>query len=663
MHSSPWPRRASITLPPFSRTARSSLSAGHNGSSNFASAERYHPGSGTWAPAGTMALARNSHTATLLPNGKVLVVGGIQYSGPFGTLTNTTELYDPLTNSWSAGPPLTLGVGLSHSAVLLGNGKVLVTAGLLAYPDCTYRATSELYDPAVGTAGTWTATGSLSLRRSSATTTLLANGNVLLAGGPANGCPGGNPGMNEAEVYDTVAGTWAVTKTLSQSRYNNTITLLPSGKVLLAGGYSTGGVITASSDLYNPSTGTFSPTGSLATARTTTGGAGDNGASPLLQNGQVLIAGGTNSSGTVLGSAQLYDPASGTWATTGSLTTARAFNTATLLQDGNVLVVGGSTGPSALGSAELYRPKVTWTSSAPSVATIDQTGVATAVGPGTTTISVTSGSISGSTTLTVAVDTEPPTTNANVAAPNANGWYKSNVGVTLDAFDTGGPVPASGVQSITYALSGAQTGGGTFNTASTSFTISNEGQTTLTYHATDANGNVEPTQTFTIKLDKNPPTVSALPNITVNATSGAGAVVTFSPSALDLLSGIDTVLVTQGLQSGATFPHGTTNEQVTATDKAGNIAAGTFSVTVNKILVSIGVTPPSATLTAAQSSQQFTATGTFSDESTQPLSAGGGAWAPSGSLATPRFYHTATLLQDGSVLVAGGKRQQHVCER
>jgi hypothetical protein len=518
----------------------------------------------------------------------------------------------------------------------------------MSYPDCTYRANSELYDPALNS---WTATGSLNLRRSAGTTALLSNGKVLLAGGPQNSCPTPNVGLNQAEVYDPAVGTWTVVGALSVPRYNNIIAVLPNGKALLAGGYSVGG-LTASADLFDPSTNSFSLTAAMSVPRASNVGPRRTAKRRCFITVRSSLRAAPRTA-VSWQSATLYDSTSGTWSATGSLVTARTYHTATLLQDGKILVTGGF-GSAALASAELYLPKVTWTSSAPSVATIDQTGVATAVGPGTTTITVTSGSISGSTTLTVATDTAAPTTNATIPAPNANGWHKSNVNVTLDSFDTGGPVPASGVQSITYALSGAQTGGGTFNTASTSFTISSEGTTTVTYHATDVNGNVEPTQTFSINLDKTAPTISALPNITVNATSGAGAVVTFTPSALDLLSGIGTVLVTQGLQSGATFPHGTTNEQVTATDKAGNIAVGTFSVTVNKILVSIGVTPPSATLTAAQSNQQFTATGTYSDGSTQPLSAGGGAWVPSGSLATPRFYHTATLLQDGSVLVAGG---------
>ena len=165
-----------------------------------------------------------------------------------------------MANSWTAGPSLTLGVREGHSAVLLGTGKVLVVAGLQSYPDCTYRANAELYDPVTNS---WAPTGSLQLARSSATTTLLANGKVLLAGGPQNNCPTPNFGMNQAEIYDPVSGTWAVTGNLSAPRYANTISLLVNGKVLLAGGSSAGALATA--DLYDPATGAFSLTGSLAT--------------------------------------------------------------------------------------------------------------------------------------------------------------------------------------------------------------------------------------------------------------------------------------------------------------------------------------------------------------------------------------------------------------
>ena len=405
---------------------------------------------------------------------------------------------------------------------------------------------------------------------------------MLLAAGPANFCPTPNNGLNEAEVYDPATGTWAVTGALSVSRHSNTITVLPNGNVLLAGGFTTGG-ITTSSDIYNPVTGTFSLTGSLSFARAIAVGSGDNGEAPLLHNGQVLFAAGSGSSGNVLGSAELFDPASGTWTNTGGLATPRSYNTTTLLQDGKVLVIGGlDSGNLALGSTELYSPQVTWTSSNQNAATIDQTGVATAVGNGATTITLTSGSVSGSTTLTVATDTEPPTTNANVTAPNANGWNQSNVAVTLAASDTGGAVSASGVQSITYAFTGAQTGGGTFNTDFTSLTVTKEGTTTLTYHATDNRGNVEAPHAVTIKIDKTLPFVSYPFQLQMPATSSAGAVANFSVTASDAISGLAGPVSVSPLVSGNTFPLGTTHETVTATDAAGNTAVAHFDVFVTQ---------------------------------------------------------------------------------
>src|SRR5213078_2182015 len=134
------------------------------------------------------------------------------------------------------------------------------------------------------------------------------------------------------------------TGSLGAGRYRHTATLLPSGKVLVAGGSN--GSDLSSAELYDPASGTWTATGSLGTAR-------DAHTATLLPNGKVLVAGGSTGSG--LSSAELYDPASGTWTTTGSLGTARDAHTATLLPNGKVLVAGGNNGP-ALSSAELYDP-------------------------------------------------------------------------------------------------------------------------------------------------------------------------------------------------------------------------------------------------------------------------------------------------------------------
>ena len=291
--------------------------------------------SGTWTETGSLATARYFHTATLLPNGKVLVAGGSNFTS--GILASA-ELYDPASGSWTATGSLVTERG-GHTATLLPNGKVIVAAGY----DGSFNplASAELYDPE---SGTWTATGSLANARFSHRAALLPNGKVLVAGGD----DGIVRSLASAELYDPESGTWTATGSLATARREHTATLLPGGKVLVAGGRGIFGGSLASAELYDPASGTWTTTGSLATAR-------DNGhTATLLPSGKVLVAGGQNISSDLLASAELYDPASGSWTATGSLNTARVFHTATLLPSGQVLAAGGSGAFIPLASAELY---------------------------------------------------------------------------------------------------------------------------------------------------------------------------------------------------------------------------------------------------------------------------------------------------------------------
>ena len=287
--------------------------------------------------AGSMVTPRMGHTATLLPDGKVLIAGGY-CPGPCAS----AELYDPVTGTFTGTGSLSVARG-DHAAVLLANGKVLIVGGTDGAPLCDPPCTTpdpaqiaELYDPSTGL---FTETGSLQSERIDPTATLLANNTVLVAGGNVQYAEisGAN---SSAELYDPTDGTFAYTGSMSIGRYSHSATLLADGAVLIAGGYSGFDHQFASSaaELYSPAAGTFSAVGSLVTARA-------EHTATLLTDGAVLLAGGVGNpelgdSGCI-SSAELYAPASGTFAATGSLLAARGGATATLLAGGEVLIGGG----------------------------------------------------------------------------------------------------------------------------------------------------------------------------------------------------------------------------------------------------------------------------------------------------------------------------------
>jgi hypothetical protein len=295
------------------------------------SAELYDPSTGTWSLTGSLNVSRMGYTATLLGNGKVLVAGGDSYSQQ-SDLTNTAELYDPATGEWSFTGNFNVRRAYP-TATLLSNGKVLFAGGSAA------DSAAELYDPATGK---WSLTGNLTGTRVGHAATRLQDGKVLVAGGCESEDCNYFPGS--AEIYDPNTETWSITGSLNAPRIGHTLTTLANGNVLLPGGFRESFSSSSSFfetvdtvELYNPATGLWSYTGSPRNYR--------SGAPVTLPSGQVLVVGGWYSG------VELYNPATGKWNTTASPNTVRDASTATLLSDGNVLVVEGQ-------SAELYHPGV-----------------------------------------------------------------------------------------------------------------------------------------------------------------------------------------------------------------------------------------------------------------------------------------------------------------
>lgn len=303
------------------------------------SAELYDPAAAAFTSTGNLVEARTQHTATLLPMGKVLVAGGLSFVPVPGYLwtTRSAELYDPATRSFSATSPLYTDRHY-HTATLLPNGKVLLAGGH-SYSGGDL-ATAELYDP--GSGKFTPVTGTMSMPRAWHTATLLPNGKVLIAGG---GSASSGTMSDHAELYDPEQGKTgafiAIPALMTAPRGRHTATLLPNGKVLLAGGRTNPSwTLLDTAELYDPSTNSFASTaGRMTVAR-------QQHVAALLPSGKVLVAGGSGytywGGVTPISAADLYDPAANAFASTGDMTTPRQSTTATLLStNGKVLVSGG----------------------------------------------------------------------------------------------------------------------------------------------------------------------------------------------------------------------------------------------------------------------------------------------------------------------------------
>lgn len=310
----------------------------------------------TWTPQRNLIVPRFGVLATVLVNGTVLLAGGSNNSGAL----SSAEIFSPTTAAWTSTASMSVARTAFKAALLL-DGKVLVAGGR---NNVSALASAELYDPA---AGTWTGTGTMGTPRESHTATLLGDGRVLVAGGGDRTCLTGCGPYAAAELYDPASGSWSPAASMGSPRLNHAAIALRSGKVLVTGGNdgscspsSCGVSVWPSAELYDPTTGTWSPAGSMETGR-----AGHT--LTELKDGRVLVVGGgNNDNSNCTASAEIYDPLLGTWSVTGSMAAARCGHTASLLPNGHVLIAGGgSSSTPPLASAELYDPHSgTWVAAA-----------------------------------------------------------------------------------------------------------------------------------------------------------------------------------------------------------------------------------------------------------------------------------------------------------
>jgi uncharacterized delta-60 repeat protein len=298
----------------------------------------YDPASGKVVMEITTNVARQMHTATLMRDGRVLFAGGHTGSAVIGH----ADFFNPATNQFE--DVISINTArYGHTATLLANGKLLIAGG---YSSSGPTTSAEIYNPATNL---FTATGSLNVARHMAAAVLLQDGRVLIAGGYNSSAP---DGLASAEVYDPVAGTFTLLgSSMATTRYFHTATVLADGKVLIAGGGLPFSSASNTASLFNPATNTFS-----ATTGNLVGSGIYSHTATLLPTGKVLITGGRAGGCCPTTAAQLYDPATNTFAATGSLNAARQEHTATLLADGSVLVAGGYDNTTTkVSSIEVFR--------------------------------------------------------------------------------------------------------------------------------------------------------------------------------------------------------------------------------------------------------------------------------------------------------------------
>jgi hypothetical protein len=321
-----------------------------------ATAELFDPANGTFSFTGPPVTGRLGASATRLLDGRVLIAGGVGLTAGrdgFLSVLDSAEVFDPATGTFSASGSMQQG-RWNHVATLLNDGHVLITGGRKTH--ICFTASTEVFDPATGL---FSFGGLMLSEREGHTATLLATGEVLVAGG-SNGCvpdaaddPPWDPLF--VELFERNSRSFQAGGNMSTTRMRHAAIRLADGKVLMLGGIPAVQNLheqppdPSYAELYDALLHAFSPVAGLSISQA-------DYTATLLNSGMVLIAGGATSSGTPITEVLLLEPESGALSSTGSLGYARSGHTATLLRDGRVLVTGGTDiSRNALESAEIYQ--------------------------------------------------------------------------------------------------------------------------------------------------------------------------------------------------------------------------------------------------------------------------------------------------------------------
>ena len=535
-----------------------------------------------------------SFAAAALLNDGTVLLAGGGLTFGGGEPVDTAETYDPSTGMFTATANNMSVPRANATATLLKTGMVLVTTGT------NTQTSADLYNPITRM---FTPTGPLNVARQDSTATLLQDGDVLIVGG-SNSVVGGI--VSSAELYDPTAATFTLlSSTLAHARAAHTATLLNDGEVLIAGGtsnFNSTSAPPAQEELYDPTTLTFSTTGALNTHR-------EAHSAVLLEDGNVLLMGGVPPDVLtgVFGGAfppqatcELYNPATGEFTYTAEMNSPRAGFAAVRLANGNVLAAGGVGDYTILSGAEIYTP----VSNSLTLVSIAITPTAPSIPAGDTQAFAAIGTYSDTSTQNI-TSTVTWTSSDTAAATIVTGGADAGVATGV----------AAGTSTITAALSGVTSNSATLTV--TPATLASIAVTPAT--ASIAAGN---TQAYTATGTYSD---SSTQNITSTATWASS-----NTSAATIVTGGENAGVATGVAAGTS----------TITAALSGITSNCATLTVTAAtLKSIAVTPTTASIPAGNT-QAYTATGTYSNSSTQNITSTV-AWASSDT-------GTATIVTGGS---------------